>query len=110
MLTGKLVLVRISKSRVIPRYLNRDDPYWHEVAESLLSVFRDGVGMTRGEIEAEVEELVGEGMATLAHRGLGKGLADRSEFEVGADVRPETLREKVFTAAAEERQRLRAEG
>ena len=59
--------------------------------------------MTRGEIEAEIEELVGEGMATLAHRGLAKVLEDRAEFEVVADVPPEPLREKVFTAAAEHR-------
>ena len=59
--------------------------------------------MTRGEIEAEIDELVGEGMATLAHRGLAKVLEDRAEFEVVADVPPETVREKVFTAAAEHR-------
>ena len=56
--------------------------------------------MTRGEIEAEIDELVGEGMATLAHRGLAKVLEDRAEFEVVADVPPETVREKVFLAAA----------
>src|SRR6185312_2785522 len=44
-----------------------------------------------------------------AHRGLAKVLEDRAEFEVVADVPPETVREKVFTAAAEARKRLRAE-
>ncbi len=110
MLTGNLVLVKTIKSRVVPRYLRRDDPYWLDVAESLLLIFRDGVGMTRGEIQSEVEELVGEGMATLAHRGLAKVLEDRAEFEVVADVPPEKLREKVFTAAAAHRQALRATG
>lgn len=110
MLTGNLVRVKTAKSRVIPMYLNRESQDWLEVAESLLLIFREGVGMTRGEIEAEIDELVGEGMATLAHRGLAKVLEDRAEFEVVADVPPETLREKVFAAAAEHRKSLRAAG
>ncbi|WP_435007582.1 DUF790 family protein [Tundrisphaera lichenicola] len=110
MLTGTLVRVRFSKQRIIPLYLNRDDPQWLEVAESLLLIFREAIGRTRGEIETEIDELVGEGLATLAHRGLAKILEDRSEFEVVADVPPEMIREKVFTAAAEHRKALRASG
>ncbi|MGE3818133.1 MAG: DUF790 family protein [Isosphaeraceae bacterium] len=110
MLTGNLVRVATSKQRIIPRYLNRESAQWLEVAESLLLIFRDGVGMTRGEIEAEIDELVGEGLATLAHRGLAKVLEDRGEFEVVSEVPPETLREKVFSAAAKHRKTLREEG
>jgi predicted nuclease of restriction endonuclease-like RecB superfamily len=107
MLTGNLVRVKTtSKGRIIPMYLRRDDPRWLEVAESLLLIFREGVGLTRGEIEAEIDELIGEGIATLAHRGLAKVLEDRAEFEVVADVPPETVRDKVFLAAAEQRRSL----
>jgi predicted nuclease of restriction endonuclease-like RecB superfamily len=107
MLTGNLVRVATTKQRVVPRYLSRDSQQWLEVAESLLMIFREGVGMTRGEIESEVDELVGEGLATLTHRGLAKVLEDRAEFEVVAEVPPERLREKVFTAAAAYREALR---
>ncbi|HWE37930.1 MAG TPA: DUF790 family protein [Isosphaeraceae bacterium] len=110
MLTGNLVRVKLGRQRVQPLYLDREDPYWLEVAESLLMIFREGVGTTRGEIEAEVDELVGEGLATLAHRGVAKVLEDRGEFEVVADVPPEELRAKVFAAAAEHRRTLRAAG
>lgn len=110
MLTGPLVRVRTSRQRVIPLYLNRESQEWLEVAESLLLIFREGAGRTRGEIEAEIDEMVGEGMATLAHRGLAKVLEDRAEFEVVAEVPPETVREKVFTAAAEHRRSLLAAG
>lgn len=110
MLTGNLVRVRQSKGRIIPLYLNRHNPEWLEVAESLLLLFREAKGRTRGEIEAEVHELVGEGLATLAHRGLAKVLEDRAEFEVVADVAPETIREAVFTAAAEARKAPQAGG
>jgi predicted nuclease of restriction endonuclease-like RecB superfamily len=110
MLTGNLVRVTSSKQRIIPRYLHRENQNWLEVAESLLVVFREGVGMTRGEIETEIDELVGEGLATLVHRGLAKVLEDRAEFEVVADVAPETVREKVFTAAAKFRASLPSAG
>ena len=109
MLTGDLVRVRTSKERIIPLYLNRNSPQWLEAAESLLAIFREGVGLTRGEIEEEIDQLFGGGgKATLAHRGIAKVLEDRAEFEVVADVPPEQIREKVFTAAAEARRRLRA--
>src|SRR5690242_13996744 len=100
MLTGNLVRVKVAKQRVIPLYLNPESPDWIEVAESLLVIFREGAGRARGEIQSEVDELVGEGLSTLAHRGLAKVLEDRAEFEVVADVAPDVLREKVFTAAA----------
>lgn len=106
MLTGNLVRVRVSKNRVIPQYLDRDNSYWLEVAESLLLIFREGVEMTRGEIASEIEAVIGKGMASLVHQGLAKVLEDRAEFEVVADVPPEQLREKVFTAAAEQRKQL----
>ena len=110
MLNGTLVRIRFSKQRAIPLYLKRDDPQWLEVAESLLLIFREGVGRTRGEIETEIDELVGEGLATLAHRGLAKIVEDRAEFEVVADVPPDALREKIFAAAAEQRKSLRVSG
>jgi predicted nuclease of restriction endonuclease-like RecB superfamily len=108
MLTGDLVRVRTSHERVIPLYINRDSPQWLEAAESLLMIFREGTGMTRGEIEEEIDELFGEGgKATLVHRGLAKVLEDRAEFEVVADVPPDLIRERVFSAAARYRQQLR---
>ena len=110
MLTGNLVRVRTSKARVIPLYLNRDDPSWMEVAESLLLIFREGVNTSRGEIESEIEEMLGDDPKTLAHRGLAKVLEDRAEFEMVAEVPPEELREKVFAAAAAERLKLKVEG
>jgi len=107
MLTGDLMRVKISKERVLPMYLNRDAAQWLEAAESLLAIFREGVGMTRGEIEGEIDELFGGGgKATLVHRGLAKVLEDGAEFEVVADVPPDVIREKVFTAAAAHRRSI----
>ena len=105
MLTGNLVRVVVSKQRVIPRYIHRESQQWLEAAESLLLIFREGVGLSRGEIESEVDDLVGEGLATLTHRGLAKVLEDRAEFEVVSAHPPEELREKVFAAAANQRRK-----
>jgi predicted nuclease of restriction endonuclease-like RecB superfamily len=111
MLTGALVRAKTSKGRVIPLYIERDSPRWLEAAESLLLLFREAVGMTRGQIESEIDELFGGGgKATQVHRGLAKVLEDRAEFEVVSEVPPEVIREKVFTAAADYRRPLRAGG
>ncbi|HKI16785.1 MAG TPA: DUF790 family protein, partial [Isosphaeraceae bacterium] len=61
MLTGDLIRVRISKQRVIPLYIARNAPNWLEAAESLLLLFREGVGMTRAEIDGEIDEIFGGG-------------------------------------------------
>jgi predicted nuclease of restriction endonuclease-like RecB superfamily len=72
-------------------------------------LFREGIGLTRGEIESEIDALFGAGgKATLVYRGLAKVLEDRAEFEVVADVPPELIREKVFTAAADLRKAMRS--
>ncbi len=74
MLTGDLVRVKIAKQRVIPLYIDRDAAHWLEAAESLLLLFREGAGMTRGEIEGEIDELFGGGgKATQVYRGSGQG-------------------------------------
>ena len=109
MLTGNLVRNKIIKGRVVPLYLKREDPYWLEVAESLLLIYREGVNSTRGEIHDEIETMVGEGAQTLAHRGLAKVLEDRAEFEVVADVPPDVVRAEVFTTAEAYRKHLRAQ-
>ena len=94
---------------MIPLYIDREAGRWLEAAESLLLLFREGIGMTRGEIEAEIDALFGGGgKATQVYRGLAKVLEDRAEFEVVADVPPEVIREKVFTAAADYRRQLRS--
>ncbi len=109
MLTGDMVRVKIAKERVIPLYIDRNAARWLEAAESLLLLFREGIGMTRGEIESEIDALFGGGgKATQVYRGLAKVLEDRAEFEVVADVPPDVIREKVFTAAADYRRQMRA--
>lgn len=106
MLTGKLVRVRFSRDSIIPLYLNSHDPQWLDVADQLLNVFRSSEGASRGEVEADIEELFGDLPQPLIHNGLAKLLEDRCEFESQAPLPPEEVREKVFLAAAKERTRV----
>ena len=100
MLTGKLVRVRHARNRLVPMYLNPADRNWLGVAHQLLLAFRDAPGRTRGELEADLADLVGEGPGQLVHQGLAKLLEDRCETEVASDVPPDQVREAVFRTSA----------
>lgn len=103
MLTSDLVRVRSNRNRLVPGYVNPRDPDWLEVAAQLLAVYRGREGQTRGELETDLKESVGDTPAQIVHQGLAKLLEDRCEFEVVAGRPPDELRELVFRAAAEQR-------
>jgi predicted nuclease of restriction endonuclease-like RecB superfamily len=103
MLTGKQVRVRYARNRIIPYYLDEKDGNWIETAERLLDLFRGQEGRSRGELEDDLTEVIGNDAGQLVHRGLAKLLEDRCEFEVVAGQPPEQVREAVFQAAAEQR-------
>ncbi|HEX5272488.1 MAG TPA: DUF790 family protein [Gemmataceae bacterium] len=103
MLTGNLVRVRYAKQRIVPYYIQADDPDWLAAAERLLDLFRGQEGRTRGELEEDLADAFGEEGGQLVYRGLAKLLEDRCEFEVVSGQPPEKLREAVFRAAAEAR-------
>lgn len=103
MLTGKMVRVRYGRDRLLPYYLDTQDPSWRGVAEQLLYIYRNNEGKTRGELETELEETFGDDPGQLVHQGLSKLLEDRCEFEVVSGHPPDQLREVVFRAAAQQR-------
>lgn len=106
MLTGKMVRVRFARDHLVPLYLDPRDPEWLGVAEQLLGVFRSRQGATRGEVEAEIDELFGNLPQPLIHHGLAKLLEDRCEFEVEAPLPPDSVRDAAFRAAAQKRKAL----
>jgi predicted nuclease of restriction endonuclease-like RecB superfamily len=103
MLTGKLLRVRFARDKIIPAYIDAADPSWTVIAERLLELFRGQEGRTRGELEADVQELVEDDPGSLIQQGLAKLIEDRSDFEVVSGKPPEELREAVFGIAAEQR-------
>ncbi len=103
MLTGKLVRVRHARNRLVPVYVDPADPALLGLAEQLLFAYRDAPGRTRGEIEADLADLVGEGPHAILPMGLAKLLEDRCEFDVTADCPPDALREAAFRLAFQQR-------
>src|SRR5262249_2142770 len=104
MLTGKMVRVRYARDRLLPYYLDTADEQWTMLAEQLLDLFRGMQGRTRGELEEELDQLIGDDPSQLVHLGLAKLLEDRCEFEVVSAQPPENIRTAVFRAAAWQRQ------
>ena len=81
-------------NRLIPQYIGADDPEWVSVAERLIELYRAAQGCTRGELEEEVAEAVGDSPTQLVHQGLAKLLEDRCEFDVeSSDPARRTARE-----------------
>lgn len=106
MLTGKQVRVRFARDRVVPQYLDAGDVEWLHVADELLAVFRSSLGSSRGQLEAEIDDLFGDLPQPLIHNGLAKLLEDRCEFETQSALPPDQVRDAVFLAAAHKRQAL----
>src|SRR5882724_6229279 len=100
MLTGKLVRVRFSRDKLMPQYIDSQDTAWRETAEQLLDLFRGREGRTRGELDDEQKEVIGDDPSQLVHQGLVKLLEDRCEFEVVSGRPPDEVREAVFQASA----------
>lgn len=82
-------------------YIDAHNRDWLSAAEQLLFAYRDATGRTRGELEEQLADLVGDGPGQLIHQGLVKLLEDRCDFEVAADVPPDQVREAVFRTSAE---------
>ncbi len=104
MLTGKMVRVRYAKNRIVASYVNVEDPVWQEVAGRLIELYRGQEGKTRGQIEEEQEELIGDDPSQLVHQGLAKLLEDRCQFEVVSGQPPDQLRSVIFRLATQHRQ------
>ncbi|MEO1086636.1 MAG: DUF790 family protein, partial [Acidobacteriota bacterium] len=100
MLTSDLVLARVYKKKVRPRFVSDRDPELLELAGGLIEAFAEHRGEPRHRLDTELGELLGTGTDFQLHRGLAKLLFDRCEFEAAAPVEPEQLRGQVFAEAA----------
>src|SRR5438552_3838476 len=103
MLPTNLVRVRHARTRLAPQYLDPSSDSWRDIAEQVLDIFRGKEGLSRGELEADLEEMIGNHPGQVLFQGLAKLLEDRCEFEVVSGHPPPELREKVFAAATKQR-------
>ncbi len=80
----------------------------HDLALGLVAAFRDGVGRTRDEIDAELAVIEAEPRDQRLKAGLVKLLDDRSTWNVTSDLNPELVRRELFTRATSARAALGA--
>jgi len=98
MLTGDLVRVRIQKKELTPSFLKRER--YRESAEHLLRLYREGVGRTREQLTAEVNELVGDRTDHKVTRGLAKLIEQKATWASESPVPPAELRSQLWTLTA----------
>ena len=99
MLTSDLAINRRRGDKIYPFLISANDTGFLRDGESLIAIFEDFEGKTRGELETELEEYVGTGTDYRILRGFIKLLSDRCEFETASVAEPEEIRRKVFLEA-----------
>lgn len=100
MLTADLLRVKKPKGAIEPQYLDPTDAEAMARATELCAIFARHEGGQKGELDAEVEAIIGHGTDFLVWRGLAKLLYDRATFETVSAVEPVELRRAIWEAAA----------
>ncbi len=93
MLTGDLLITRVSKGKIEPVYALLDEDNL-EIARSLISVFQQHVGRTYGELASELEGI--EEINYRLIRGLAQILERRCIIETDSVIDPIAARRSVF--------------
>ncbi|MEM7387176.1 MAG: DUF790 family protein, partial [Verrucomicrobiota bacterium] len=97
MLTKSLVRTKAKGKRIHPEFLDPDDRMLLGQASQFLDLFKESVGMARGQLEEECQTLIdGAEGSTLILRGFEKLLIDRTEFDTASDEEQFVLRETIF--------------
>jgi predicted nuclease of restriction endonuclease-like RecB superfamily len=100
MLPSDLLMQRYQGEEILPRRLPLNTHYL-AIATDLIEIFRGAQGMTRGELELQLQILEGEETDYRMKRGLAHLLSqDFSTFEVRSPLDPAELRQRVFALAA----------
>lgn len=101
MLTGDLVRARVSKSTLIPTFINVERDDLVGAAGDLTNTFAMAAQerWRRRELEEAITACIGDSRSHKIIRGLAKLLLDKCEFEVVSPLPPPELRMTVFARA-----------
>nr|WP_290228177.1 DUF790 family protein [Trichocoleus desertorum] len=100
MLPTELLIHRYSGEEIIPKRLKIEATNV-AIATELISLFRDAVGQTQGELNRQLQELEGDTPDYRMKRGLAHLLKSAMcTFEIISPLEPQQLRERVFAFAA----------
>ena len=98
MLTADLLRARVRKGVVKPQYVEKSDEVL-AAATQLVQLYRTGRGRPAGELQAEIDAIVGHGTDFLLWRGLAKLLDDRSEYAPASTIDGPHVRRRAFELA-----------
>ncbi|MBM4366702.1 MAG: DUF790 family protein [Deltaproteobacteria bacterium] len=100
MLTADLVRATVKRGELIPGYVDIGNERVQERARDILDTIRQGVGQRRGDIDAELESLLGDATDGKLFAGLAKIAFDACEFATESPVDPRELRQRVWLESA----------
>ncbi len=100
MLTADLVRATVKKGELLPGFVDFSNERVAERAGDILACVAQGVGTRRGEIEEELESLLGDATDRKLFDGLAKVVFDSCEFATQAAVEPRQLRRDVWLQSA----------
>jgi uncharacterized protein len=107
MLRSEHVIARLSRGRLVPHRLLKDDPQALEVAEELSGLYAEHVGSPRSRLEEELaarEEELGPRLDPRRGfrivRALSKLLEERATWTSPTGADPYTIRTRIFELAA----------
>ncbi len=102
MLTSDLLRARVVKKELRPQLVDPNQARIIERSSDLVQIYRRALaaGWTRGRIDEEIGDIIGDSTDHKLTRGMAKVLSDRCEFETQTPVEPRELRERLFRATA----------
>jgi predicted nuclease of restriction endonuclease-like RecB superfamily len=102
LLTKDLIRCRRRQGKLIPQFIDVEDPELLELAQALLGVYASGTGETREHLEARAQGVL-EGFSgdAVLGRGFDKLLQDRTEFEVDPASTFAEFRARIFLRGAQ---------
>ena len=100
MLTKDLLRWKVSGAYVKPSFVSVSDPRLLELAERLIAVFENSIGVSREELDEQLEPLSDGWNDVKIVRGLIKILLDRSQFSECRDLDYPAARHALFLRSA----------
>lgn len=100
MLTLDLVHTIVKSNRIVPKYINPEDPQLLAIANTLIHIYQDHQNKPRGMLEDALETIFEKSPDVLIYRGLAKLLEDRCLFELSCQKEPSLIRQVVFQIAS----------
>ncbi|MFC4990211.1 DUF790 family protein [Saliphagus infecundisoli] len=101
MLTADLARSRRRGETVTPLFIDPDDDQYRDTAATLIDLFEDHLGESKGELEERIDQLTISDTDYKVVQGLAKLLTDECEFATVAAADPREIRQQLYEKANE---------